>query len=263
MSLSSNKKPSGKDNYIGLEIECLANVDDKQAEKIIRKYPIAKTTQLKDDGSIDIENSEDEKYHIDKYCEHCDGGYNLSELIEHKGKCWACNKFIRELTKEELAYKPLKDFELAFLFKEKDLRESIIQIKAILKEMKAKVNSSCGLHVHLDMRNRDPNVCFARLLTHQDMLFKLVKKNRRNNPYCQSVPPDTTVDQEYGGHHAAINSSALSEHNTLEIRLHHGTVNTREIYRWIKLLTTIVEGKKPGWFLNKYIKEQTNAMKVA
>ena len=47
----------------------------------------------------------------------------------------------------------------------------------------------------------------------------------------------------FGGRDA-INLHAYSEHKTIEVRLHHGTVDTEEVYNWATLLCSIVDNKK-------------------
>jgi phosphoenolpyruvate synthase/pyruvate phosphate dikinase len=51
------------------------------------------------------------------------------------------------------------------------------------------------------------------------------------------------IDFEAGERHLAINTESLEEHRTIEIRLHHGTVNVKEIYSWVKYLTSLIKGK--------------------
>lgn len=70
------------------------------------------------------------------------------------------------------------------------LIKQIKEVCDILKEGKTKVDSSCGLHVHVDARDfhEENSIEFQKLIytwakIEPDM-WKLVSKGRRNNDYC-------------------------------------------------------------------------------
>lgn len=128
------------------------------------------------------------------------------------------------------------DCELRILLKEKQLSSGLKKVNKLLKKSKFGVNDSCGLHIHLDMRNRDVEKCYKRLLAFQDVLFAMVEKDRRNNDYCKF-----TTKENQKVRHVAINKEAYLIHKTIEVRLHHGTLNTKSIEKWIKLLLRIIE----------------------
>jgi hypothetical protein len=71
-------------------------------------------------------------------------------------------------------------------------------------------------------------------------MFSRVASHRRDNEYCKFTRKE---DFEAGERHLAINTESLEEHRTIEIRLHHGTVNVKEIYSWVKYLTSLIKGK--------------------
>lgn len=106
----------------------------------------------------------------------------------------------------------------------------------------ATVNATCGLHVHLDARNRDPAEMHARLYRALPWLYSIVSPSRRRNQYCRrnrSAQPDRS--QRY----LAINACAERAHGTIEVRLHHGTVDAAKIRHWILLLRRIVDTPAP------------------
>ena len=135
--------------------------------------------------------------------------------------------------------------------------------------MSCRVNSSCGLHVHLDMRQRRPTKCYKNLIRTQDILMQLVDSTRRNNvEYCEKVNVDPallkklyfsdTGKPDYNGmyigrgnqssnptydRYTAINAQAYYKFRTIEVRLHHGSIDMTEIYNWCLLLTTIVDAR--------------------
>lgn len=128
-------------------------------------------------------------------------------------------------------------FELRLLIPEKSLTKVLKKFGLVFRTARLGVNSSCGLHVHLDMRQRDKESCYKKLLKFQDALFALVNEDRWGNTYCQFVG-------EYGDeddHHNAINQS--TEYETIEVRMHHGCVDTNKIEKWVRLLINVVDAK--------------------
>lgn len=95
----------------------------------------------------------------------------------------------------------------------------------LTKRLKLKSNKSCGLHVHLDVRTSDFTEVKENLEKHKDMLFAMVNRDRWNNEYCSYFA---------NGKYSAINTSTGL--GTIEVRVHHGTTDGREILNWVKLL---------------------------
>lgn len=128
-------------------------------------------------------------------------------------------------------------YELRVLICENEFNTVITKIGKFLKEGKFSTNNSCGLHVHLDMRQRNKRACFDKLFKMQDVMYRLVKPNRWRNTYCEKTT-------EYSSEkYQTIN--ALGHRNTIEIRLHHGTTDAKEIKNWINFLLTIIKSVKP------------------
>lgn len=191
--------------------------------------------------------------------------------------------------------------EVRIIDEENNIENTIKEVCDILKKYEARSNRTCGLHIHLDMRNRDKGICFYNMVKSQNMMFKMVSNSRKLNRYCRKnnetefkiktyvdfVPEGATYSQARKGEeewnkykfkerYKCINKIAWLEHKTLEIRVHHGSVNAEEINNWIGLLTTIAnknnkiekEVKGPISFrkefpnykpqLVKYIKESIN-----
>jgi len=134
--------------------------------------------------------------------------------------------------------------EVRILTDEVNYEDRINAVTEKLKALKAQVNSTCGLHVHIDMRGATPEEIqkrFINLVRSQKFLQSLVMENRRTNRYCEPI----RRAMQYGemrNRYFAINTTALSRHGTIEIRLHHATLEAHEIINWIKLLLKIVDG---------------------
>jgi hypothetical protein len=138
-----------------------------------------------------------------------------------------------------------KEFRL--LTTTKDYKKDITSVLTILNNQKAVVNDTCGLHVHLDMRKyleaetRDKiTTIFTNLVKSQKYLQGLVHADRVYNDYCR---PNTKTDPFYSpNRYRAINSQALGRHKTIEVRLHHGSLDITEVINWVTLLLGIVNG---------------------
>jgi Putative amidoligase enzyme len=140
--------------------------------------------------------------------------------------------------------------EVNILAKEKDVEDVIKRVSKVLLAANAKVNKSCGMHVHLDMRNRDHEIAFHNLVSSQNILFAMNPFSRQNGTYCKRQ--DTKVFKEASVNHGSrddryygINALAHARHNTIEIRIHSGTVQASKINNWITLLLNIINKKSP------------------
>jgi hypothetical protein len=129
------------------------------------------------------------------------------------------------------------DLEMRILIPEKKLAFYLKRLSKLFVKKQFGINESCGLHIHLDMRNRDVEKCFKRLLKFQDVLFGMVDKDRWTNVYCSPTPDHN--------HYGAINRSAYEKHKTIEIRMHHATLDMKQIEKWVNLLLRIIGDNKP------------------
>lgn len=138
-----------------------------------------------------------------------------------------------------------QDYELRILTTEHRYKDDLKRLKMFLKASGAKVNKSCGLHVHLDMRTRDFQKSKKRLNAALSVLTKFVAKHRIGNQYCRLTPVINNVWYEENTRHLAINADrSYAEHKTIEVRLHEATTDTKKIENWITLLLNIVNSKK-------------------
>jgi len=178
--------------------------------------------------------------------------------------------------------------ELKILTKIKDLQKNLLVVKNFLKLVDAKVNSSCGLHVHLDTRNIDGELVLKRLVKHLDHIEGSVPKQRLDNSYSCSIKDDvqpmlkvmkyykrgisntSTVFEPRRGHYTkcnvpdyfvsryrSINIESMLKYKTIEVRCHEGTVNCAEIYNWCEYLCDIAynrKNKRSVNYINKRVK---------
>lgn len=228
----NEQKPGTEDLYVGVEIECFAPCKKARIAQLLIRHEVADYVHLKNDWSIDPDD-----------CPRCHG----DGCLECPCDCQNCEATI-DCPCEGDFNRPLA-FELAILAPQKGYAHIITEVCKILAQVEAKVNTSCGLHVHLDMRSRSAPHCLENLLRVQELLFKLNPKERRTGTYSVPVKKVAgmwwpTVEQAKAlGHYAGINASALDKHGTIEVRMHSGSVKASEINCWIDLLIRIVDNK--------------------
>lgn len=162
----------------------------------------------------------------------------------------------RQVVKDKIKYVSMKGdssidpdddhigIEFTVLTKIDDL-SNLEKLCKLLDKIGAKVNSTCGLHIHLDQRevfkkntalrdNPNGKELSARLMRLNQalpLLTATVPKSRRNNRYCSTSRSRMRNSDRY----MAINTQALSKFGTLEVRLHSATINFTKIANWIKL----------------------------
>jgi Putative amidoligase enzyme len=135
--------------------------------------------------------------------------------------------------------------ELCILATESKIADIVTQVCKILKTS-SKVNASCGLHVHLDMRHRDKTESYKRLYVAQPLLYAMCPSSRYHSTYCEMMSDyeefesDAVSDTRYCG----INTQAYSKYRTIEVRIHSGTIDASKINNWIELLMQIVDSKR-------------------
>lgn len=163
-----------------------------------------------------------------------------SELVPSFVRC-ATDGSIRADPDKDLKPDNVKTFGVEFriLIKRSDMESRVVRaLEAISSKCGAKVNRSCGLHVHFDMRDKNPDQ-FTRIHKHVktwlSFLKEIVPASRRENKYCN-------FSENGGGnpHWEAVSSQSYRNHRTLEIRLHSSTLNPIKVIRWIHLIETIM-----------------------
>lgn len=157
-----------------------------------------------------------------------------------------------------------RGYELRILATIFTYRRILAKVQRVLDKVQAKVNNSCGLHVHLDMRRRDPEKCFNNLRHFERLMFQMIPAKRRNNEFCRPTkqsyvygpskwdrdgrflgyshrPPETFAEwRQASSHYDAISLDRLNEYKTIEVRLHEGTTDMTEVTNWVTFLNLIV-----------------------
>jgi hypothetical protein len=135
--------------------------------------------------------------------------------------------------------------ELKLLLPETNFKVIIKQVLEYLNKQGFKADTSCGMHVHIDMRNRNHKLVYKNLFKFQQTMLAMVPKPRRENKFC--VPNKYSSFDEHhrnaGSRYYVINTHSIDKHKTLEVRLHHGTLDYYLISNWLKLLSKIANLK--------------------
>jgi hypothetical protein len=136
--------------------------------------------------------------------------------------------------------------ELRILVKESELESKLKEICAVLRKNDCYSNRSCGMHVHLDMRNRDAELCYKNLFNVQDLMLASQPIARRSNTYCKPNTDKALKLSQFktGERYKVINTDSYEKHSTIEIRLHEGATKFKDIYNWVKFLVDTVNQKK-------------------
>lgn len=239
--VTERKYPTTTDKHIGIEVEFLSPLAKAKIIEILEQSKLKNYYHLHTDSSITMDKPPA------FYCPLCGG---LSHLIQRGNvQFFSCDHVYADAPPKGV----LLGHELSLVIKQKNLKSSLFLLRKDLKDIEASVNSTCGLHIHLDMRSRNVNQCFIDLIKSQKLLFSLVDKKRKGSEFCAEVPEDM-ADVDDGDHHDAINGEAYGKHRTIEVRMHHGTLDMWAMYKWTKLLISIVDRKKPSFYIQNYIR---------
>jgi len=144
-------------------------------------------------------------------------------------------------------------------------KDSLRNMSRALKALDARITQTCGFHVHLDTQFLSAEVlrqfvlCWIKL---EPLLLAAVPPSRRGGEFCLSIT-DSLTHREVKSHiyaevpmfrwflkkafnpngkYHAINLPCKDRpHNTLEIRLHSGTVEEWKITRWLKFCLQLLD----------------------
>lgn len=142
--------------------------------------------------------------------------------------------------------------------------EGLAELQKVMDTMArvgAKVNSSCGLHVHIDqagLTGAQRRNFFLTYATNNGIMDRLVSRSRRawNNSYCYSYRSTVIADYAYcaetgdnsypesNPRYHTINITCFGKYGTFEVRQHQGTLNARKAIAWVKLIQAMCDFAK-------------------
>lgn len=259
-SADKEHKPiSRKDGsfWVGVEVECLFQGDSDSDECETCNGSGEETCHNCDGrGHINLEDDNGNEYRVD--CASCDGR-GVRECGDCDGNSGSSDgSRIRSnirttLEREGITLCSVRDdgslggdgyigVEVTVLFNAAHGFDKLYKVCKILNKAGATVDSSCGLHVHIDqgLQTREESLAIGRQFgKFLPILGKLVPASRRNNRFCALA-----VSEVRGERYFAVNMTSLTKHKTIEIRLHSGTTDASKIQNWVTLLQAIVNGPR-------------------
>lgn len=216
--------PSGfTGEWISVEIELV--MPNKGAEngfvQFIRKNGLSRQVTIKADASIKVSRCE---------CTETETNDEGEEEILHDDDCGS----------DTTAYG--REIVLTFKYGQWDIVKAVCDS---LNSLKCRVNKTCGLHVHFDMRQhenaRQVSTIGQRLAKVVPALKQMLPASRQDNEYCHEVINSMSEGSDRRSRYAFVNVQAYDRHKTLEIRGHSGTTDAVKVINWIKILKTVMD----------------------
>ena len=120
-----------------------------------------------------------------------------------------------------------------------------------LNEMRAQVNRTCGVHVHLnstDMSIEQIINVFDRYADAEAEIDAMMPRSRRNSRWCANCVKGTFRNHNTkrsvaggAGRYYKVNLTNIAERGSIEFRQHSGTTEFVKIANWISILMQFVE----------------------
>lgn len=143
--------------------------------------------------------------------------------------------------------------------------KSLQTVCQVLVSLKAKINKSCGLHIHFDARQFNLSTwkrLFKNWINYQNIIDGMLPPSRRENRYCRNLLNGSNITAMFNRIDAArsliefiriwsdryfvLNTKSYAIHGTVEFRQHSGTVEFEKIEKWIRLLDGLVKFSEFG-----------------
>ena len=139
--------------------------------------------------------------------------------------------------------------------------EELEKVCWVLDLCNAKVNDTCGLHVHMDAAEFDLTTWKNLILTYkrlEGVIDNFMPHSRRNNRYCKglSTITETSIKNARSisdlrtaflhNRYHKVNLEAYARHRTVEFRQHGGSTNFTKMSAWIHFLAKMITFAKQG-----------------
>lgn len=186
----------------------------------------------------------------------CTRAHDLSMNSDRNTVCFGLKNdtSIKGLKPDEIFDEGLELITTPFFLTEENI---FLLTKAIktLKDSGARVNKTCGLHVHVGVANKNMTqikTVFERFNRFSKEFEFFVDENRIKNKYCSHLTEDeqntirsavTFEDFKRNDllRYHSINPQSVITHATIEFRQFHGTLDEEEIVAWIKTVVAFFE----------------------
>ena len=139
--------------------------------------------------------------------------------------------------------------------------EELEKVCWVLDLCNAKVNDTCGLHVHMDAAEFDLTTWKNLILTYkrlEGIIDNFMPHSRRNNHYCKALTAITENSIKHArnigelraaffhNRYHKVNLEAYARHRTVEFRQHGGSTNFTKMSAWIHFLAKMITFAKQG-----------------
>lgn len=139
--------------------------------------------------------------------------------------------------------------------------EELEKVCWVLDLCNAKVNDTCGLHVHMDAAEFDLTTWKNLILTYkrlEGVIDNFMPHSRRNNHYCKALTAITENSIKHArnigelraaffhNRYHKVNLEAYARHRTVEFRQHGGSTNFTKMSAWIHFLAKMITFAKQG-----------------
>jgi hypothetical protein len=154
--------------------------------------------------------------------------------------------------------------------------EQLETVCRVLKENNAKINKSCGLHVHLDakdFRTENWKKLYKNYMKIESTIESFMPESRRanNNSFCRSMKRNTSAARiercndlteieivaTNQNRYYKLNTRSYWRHETIEYRQHSGTIEFEKISNWLLFTARLTEYAKQGFELENDSIEET------
>ncbi|QHL87431.1 amidoligase enzyme [Nibribacter ruber] len=146
--------------------------------------------------------------------------------------------------------------------------EELKKVCQVLKRCNAKVNKSCGMHIHFgaaDFGLAQWKNLFKNYLNYEGLIDSFMPVSRRgsNNMYCKSllnrfsskaaaytaIEGCTTLEkiaEKVNGQsrYSKLNVESFFRHGTVEFRQHSGTIEFEKVENWVRFLNNLIDFSK-------------------
>lgn len=136
--------------------------------------------------------------------------------------------------------------------------QELEKVCRVLNECRAKVNQSCGTHVHMDAQGMPLQTwknIYKNYIRLENVIDAFMPESRRNNCYCHTFRNYTNLEGKIeaarsldgiasifsNNRYYKINPVSYSRHNTCEFRQHSGTVEFEKISTWVRFLNNLID----------------------
>lgn len=207
--------------------------------------------------------------HFDTQATHVGGGYDAYTVRDERNRQWKVVSDASIRCRNRNNRSASRDYSVEFvspICQYEDI-ETVQELVRKLRAGGAKVNDSCGIHVHVDASSHTPQTLrniVNIMASKEDLLYKTLKVQVNREHYCQKADtrfleelnhkrPKTMQEVEqmwyngYGGRYIhyddsryhALNLHSVFSKGTIEFRMFNSTLHAGEVKSYIQLCLAI------------------------